>query len=191
MPPGIKIISKGVFMESRSDSNLTLFPVGIVHSEIKTPFLRADQDGITMEGHLEKVKQDIREMKHQVSQIIVFPELSDLLTGIDQYSHLVVLYWAHRVPEQNRSITQVHPMGRRENPKVGIFCTSSPVRPNPILTTVVKLVGQKENVLKVTGLDAVDQSPVLDIKPYVKDFYPREKTEIPDWMAQIIEEVHP
>lgn len=178
-------------MEFESDSKLALSPVGIVRSEIKTPFLKADHNGITMEGDLEKVKRDIREMKHRVSQIIVFPELSDLLTGIDQYSHLVLLYWAHRVPEQNRSITQVHPMGRRENPKVGIFCTSSPVRPNPILTTVVKLVAQEKNVLKVTGLDAVDQSPVLDIKPYVKDFYPRENIKIPDWMARIIEEVHP
>ncbi|MBI9093094.1 MAG: tRNA (N6-threonylcarbamoyladenosine(37)-N6)-methyltransferase TrmO [Desulfobacterium sp.] len=178
-------------MEFQSDSNLALFPVGLVSSEIKTPFLRADQNGIAMEGRLEKVKQDIQDMKHKVSLIIILPELSGLLTGIDQYSHLVILYWAHKVPEQNRAITQVHPMGRKENPKVGIFCTSSPVRPNPILTTVVKLVAQEGNVLKVTGLDAIDQSLVLDIKPYVKDFYPQEKTEIPDWMARIIAEVHP
>ena len=173
-----------------SGSNPALFPVGFVSNEIETPFLKADRNGITMEGRLEEIKQEVEALEHRISRIVIRPELADLLTGIDEYSHLVILYWAHKVPEENRSITRVHPMGRKENPKVGIFCTASPVRPNPILTTVVKLVSREENVLNVKGLDAVDQSPVLDIKPYFADFYPRKETRIPDWMARIIKEVH-
>lgn len=132
------------------------------------------------------MKQEVRKLKTKVSMIVLHPEFSDLLTGIDEYSHLVVLYWGHLVSGEDRSITRVHPMGRKEIPKKGIFCTASPLRPNPVLTTVVRLVKHEGNILNVAGLDAVDQSPVLDIKPYVKEFYPDEKTRIPKWMAQII-----
>ncbi len=170
----------------KTDLNATLYPVGLINNDIKTPFLNVRQNGIRMERTLEKVKQEVRDLKTKVSEIVLKPEFSDLLTGIDEYSHLVVLYWGHLVSSENRSITRVHPMGRKEIPKVGIFCTASPVRPNPILTTVVRLVKHEGNILKVTGLDAVDQSPVLDIKPYVKAFNPGEKTRIPKWMAQII-----
>ena len=174
----------------KTDSNPALFPVGLVSNEVKTPFLRSDKDGITMKGDIETVKQEVREIKTRLSRIVIHPEFSDLLTGIDEYSHLVILYWAHMVLRENRAVTMVHPMGKKQIPKVGVFCTASPARPNPILTTVVKLVAHKDNILEVTGLDAVDQSPVLDIKPYVEDFYPREKARIPEWMSQIIETVN-
>ncbi|MCG8550578.1 MAG: tRNA (N6-threonylcarbamoyladenosine(37)-N6)-methyltransferase TrmO [Desulfobacterales bacterium] len=170
----------------KTNSNPALYPVGLINSDIKTPFLKPGKNGIRMERTLEKVKQEVRDLKTKVSEIVLNPEFSDLLTGIDEYSHLVVLYWGHLVSGENRTITRVHPMGRKEIPKVGIFCTASPVRPNPILITIVRLVKHEGNTLKVTGLDAVDQSPVLDIKPYVKEFNPNEKTRIPKLMAQII-----
>jgi len=80
-------------------------------------------------------------------------------------------------------------MGRKEFPLVGIFSTCSPARPNPVLTTVVRLCGRKGNTLTVTGLDAVDGSPVVDIKPYVKDFYPQDRVLIPEWMQRLQREV--
>jgi len=168
----------------------TLTPVGIIRNSIKEPFLKADENGITMQNRLEAVKKHIKEIKQTRSRIIITPEHADLLSGIDHYSHLVVLYWAHQVPQENRSITQVHPMGRKEIPLVGIFCTVSPVRPNPILTTVVRLKEHRENILEVTGMDAVDKSPVIDIKPYVRDFYPKDPVQIPDWMARLVAEVN-
>jgi tRNA (Thr-GGU) A37 N-methylase len=76
-------------------------------------------------------------------------------------------------------------MGRKDLPEVGIFSTCSPARPNPVLTTVVRLVRRRDNVLEVTGLDAINGSPVIDIKPYVSEFYPREDIRIPAWMEQI------
>ena len=93
------------------------------------------------------------------------------------------------MPEKSRLLTQVHPMGRKENPRVGIFATCSPARPNPVLMTVVRLHGRKENVLQVSGLDAVDESPVIDIKPYVKEFYPQQEIRVPEWMERICREM--
>ena len=81
-------------------------------------------------------------------------------------------------------------MGRQELPLSGIFCTCSPARPNPVLMTVVRLYGRRKNVLQVSGLDAVDGSPVIDIKPYVKELYPQEDVFIPEWMQRIMREVN-
>ena len=172
-----------------TDSPITLSPVGIVHSPIKTPFLTSNGKGITSKRDPEKVRQHLKELDQTISRIEIDPALSGILDGIEDYSHLVILYWAHKVTRADRAITRVHPMGRKENPKVGIFSTGSPVRPNPILFTTVKLVAREENILSVTGLDAVDASPVLDIKPYVRAFYPKENTRIPDWMDRIIKAV--
>ena len=61
---------------------------------------------------------------------------------------------------------RIHPQGRKEIAKVGVFATRSPCRPNPIGVTVVKLIERRHNVLKVKGLDAVNNTPILDIKPY-------------------------
>ena len=80
-------------------------------------------------------------------------------------------------------------MGRKDYPIQGIFSTCSPARPNPVLMTVVRLIERKDNILVVTGLDAVNESPVIDIKPYVGRFYPDEDIRIPDWMQQIQQEV--
>lgn len=168
---------------------MILRPVGIIRNKIQNPFLAAADDGIKMQGTIDVIRAEIREMRREISEIVINENLMDILDGIDQYSHLVVLYWAHKVPEQSRALVKVHPMGRKEFPRVGIFGTCSPARPNPVLLSVVRLCGRTENVLQVTGLDAIDGSPVVDIKPYVKNFYPQEEVLIPDWMQRIQEEV--
>jgi tRNA-Thr(GGU) m(6)t(6)A37 methyltransferase TsaA len=166
-----------------------LRPVGIIRNNVKKPILVTRDDGIKMDGQLADAIKQYHETRHEVSKIIIHEKWIEIIDGIEEYSHLVVLYWAHKVPEQSRSITRVHPMGREELPKVGIFCTCSPARPNPLLMTVVKLCGRKKNILEVTGLDAVDSSPVIDIKPYVKEFYPQKEVIIPEWMKRILREV--
>ena len=108
---------------------------------------------------------------------------------IDAYSHVIILYWAHEVPEKGRRVTRVHPMGRKDIPKTGLYATCSPARPNPVLMSVVRLCEKNGNVLVVEGLDAINGSPVIDIKPYVKEWYPQEDVRIPKWMQQIIDEV--
>jgi tRNA (Thr-GGU) A37 N-methylase len=95
-----------------------------------------------------------------------------------------------KVPEESRSLTQVHPMGRKDTPLSGIFSTCSPARPNPVLTCVVQFCARKENVLQVKGLDAIDGSPVIDIKPYVNDFYPKNDVTVPSWMHKLCQEMN-
>ncbi|WP_449244883.1 tRNA (N6-threonylcarbamoyladenosine(37)-N6)-methyltransferase TrmO [Desulfobacca acetoxidans] len=169
--------------------SMMLQPVGVIKSKIKEPFLAATDDGIKMQGEIDAVRKKIRQAQEEISDIIINPHLLDILDGIEQYSHLIVLYWAHKVPEQGRSLVKVHPMGRKEFSQVGIFCTCSPARPNPVLMCVVKLCGRQENVLQVTGLDAIDGSPVVDIKPYVRRFYPEEEILIPEWMQRLHQEI--
>jgi tRNA (adenine37-N6)-methyltransferase len=169
--------------------DIRLQPVGIIRSPIKEPFLAAREDGITMQGQLENIRKHIQEVRRQVSEIVIKENLQDILEGLEKYSHIMVLYWAHKVPEPSRSLVKVHPMGRKEIPLVGIFSTCSPARPNPVLMSVVRLRQRKANVLEVMGLDAIDGSPVIDIKPYVKNFYPQEEVRIPDWMERIQKEV--
>jgi tRNA-Thr(GGU) m(6)t(6)A37 methyltransferase TsaA len=170
-------------------AGIVLRPVGVIKNKVERPFLIAGEDGLKMRESLEDTLETIHENSEAISNIVIDESLAGILDGIEEYSHLLILYWAHRVPEDGRSLTRVHPMGRRDIPQTGIFSTCSPARPNPVLTTVVRLNGRKGNVLEVSGLDAVDGSPVVDIKPYVRDFYPQDGVHIPEWMQQLQEEV--
>ncbi len=174
--------------QGETPSNLLLQPVGIIKSKIKAPFLLAGDDGINMQGDVADVRAELRKLDREIFEIVINADRVDLLDGVEDYSHLVVLYWAHKVPEKSRFLSRVHPMGRKEIPQVGIFSTCSPARPNPVLMTVVQLCGREGNVLQVTGLDAVDGSPVIDIKPYVKESYPQEQVRTPGWMESLLRE---
>lgn len=80
-------------------------------------------------------------------------------------------------------------MGRKEFPLTGIFATRSPARPNPVLVSVVRVLDRKGGVLKVAGLEAVDGSPVLDIKPHMAAYDTREKPKVAPWMEKIQQEL--
>lgn len=102
-----------------------------------------------------------------VSQIVVNPELADGLDGIEDYSHVQVIYWLNRIPGSERYDLKQHPhRGRKDYPLVGVFALRCPGRPNPIGLSAAAVVRREANVLHVRGLDALDGSPVLDIKPY-------------------------
>ena len=102
------------------------------------------------------------ETGHQT--IEVFPEYADGLLGIERVRELQVLYWMHRVSEADRGVLQAHPRGDSSKPGRGVFALRSPMRPNPIGSTVVALEKVDGARLTVSGLDAFDGSPVLDIK---------------------------
>jgi tRNA (adenine37-N6)-methyltransferase len=93
-----------------------------------------------------------------VSEPVIDPGLDDVLDGIDEFSHLMVLYWAHRSPASKRSVTRVHPLASKDFPLVGVISTHSPARPNSILVTIVRFISREGNVLKVAGLDAIEGS---------------------------------
>lgn len=180
---------KNASQESKGPVDMVLRSVGIIRSKMQEPVLAAHGDGIRMQGQVPAIRRKMRQMRTEVSEVVINEDLIDILEGIEQYSHLMVLYWAHKVPEQSRSLKKVHPMGRNEFPLVGIFCTCSPARPNPVLVSVVRLCRRKENVLEVTGLDAVDGSPVVDVKPYVRCSYPQDEIRTPEWMQRILKEI--
>jgi len=93
------------------------------------------------------------------------------------------------VPEERRGVLQVHPMGRKDMPKRGVFATCSPARPNPILLSPVRLVSRRRNVVVVRGLEAVDGSPVLDVKPYVRGYHVIDEAVVPQWMERLRQEM--
>jgi tRNA-Thr(GGU) m(6)t(6)A37 methyltransferase TsaA len=99
----------------------------------------------------------------QVSTITVFNEYIDGLEGLDNYKYLIILYWQDRA---ERDKLKVIPHGKRE--ERGVFSTRAPVRPNPIGFCLVELVTINGNNLTVKWLDALDGSPLLDIKPFWK-----------------------
>ena len=159
---------------------MQLRPVGVVRSNLKEPSLVAESGDL--EWHPKEGRQ---EWRTRVSELVIDSSLVGILDGIDDFSHLLVLYWAHLVPPEGRSLVKAHPMGRKDLPLVGIFATCSPARPNTILATVVRLLEHKENVLKVEGLDALDGSPIVDIKPYHSSYYARDGVKEADWMERI------
>jgi tRNA-Thr(GGU) m(6)t(6)A37 methyltransferase TsaA len=168
---------------------MVLRPVGIIHNAVQEPSLVAGGDGISMREGDGAGGAHIRSAREATSEIVLDESRIELLDGIEGYSHITVLYWGHKVPDEGRAVNRVHPMGRADIPSTGIFSTCSPARPNPVLATVVCLQARRGNVLEVTGLDAVDGSPLIDIKPYVPTQYPHADVRIPAWMDRLTKEI--
>lgn len=124
-----------------------------------------------------------------VSRIVIRPELEDALLGLDAWSHVQVLFWPHLVPEEVRgSKHRLHPRDDPANPLQGVLATRAQIRFNPILSTAVQLLEVKKNVMKVRGLDALDGTPVLDVKPYVPHFDSVADARVPDWILRAEDE---
>jgi len=168
---------------------MQLRAVGVVRSEIKTPILQAGESGIELREKMNKIRDYHQKIKNTISELVISPEWAELLEGIEGFSHILVLYWPHLIEPERRNLRRVHPMGRKDLPIQGIFATFSPARPNPILVSTVQLLERKGSVLKVKGLEAVDGSPIIDIKPYVQSYYGAENPTVPAWMVRIHREL--
>jgi tRNA-Thr(GGU) m(6)t(6)A37 methyltransferase TsaA len=118
------------------------------------------------------------------SRIIIDQEWAEGLEGLEEFSHIVVLFWLDR-PKTNETPLQVHPEAREDLPLVGVFATRAPVRPNPIGVTAVELLARDGNVLRVRGLDAYDGTPVLDIKPYLIRGDMKPGAAVPNWLQRL------
>ncbi|HKM41972.1 MAG TPA: tRNA (N6-threonylcarbamoyladenosine(37)-N6)-methyltransferase TrmO [Methanocorpusculum sp.] len=101
--------------------------------------------------------------KNLISRIIIDPVYAGGLEGLTAGQQIFVLCWFDR---SARDVIKVHPRGKMENPLTGVFNTRSPERPNPVSLTLVTIQEISDNVLTVSGLDALDNTPVIDIKPY-------------------------
>jgi tRNA-Thr(GGU) m(6)t(6)A37 methyltransferase TsaA len=124
---------------------MVLKPIGIIRSPI------AELDKAPRLGSESAVS----------GKLIVDEQYRDALLGLEKGSKIVILYWMHLA---QRDILQVHPRGDRTRPLRGVFSTRSPQRPNPISLDTVEITGIDDTVIDVIGLDAVDGTPLIDIK---------------------------
>ncbi|MFO7964126.1 MAG: tRNA (N6-threonylcarbamoyladenosine(37)-N6)-methyltransferase TrmO [Desulfobacterales bacterium] len=166
-------------------SHMRFDPVGEVHSAIKTPMLLAGRSDIELRERMKKIREYQKRIENTICELLIYTRFEELLDGIEGFSHILVLYWPHLIAPERRSLKKVHPMGRKDLPLQGIFATCSPARPNPVLVSAVPLLERHRNVLKVKGFEAVDKSPIIDIKPYVKPYYGADNPKIPEWMEKL------
>ena len=120
------------------------------------------------------------------SAIVLDEALADGLRGIEQFSHALVLFFMHEATFDAAADLVRRPRGREDMPETGIFAQRAKHRPNPIGVTAVRVVGRDGHILRVRGLDAIDGTPVLDIKPYVPAFDRRDDARLPEWMRRLM-----
>jgi len=138
-------------------------PIGVVRSEAKNP--------------VDEGWGDV------VSAIELAPWLAGALDGLEGFSHALIIAWLHQSPPPTGN--RRHPRGRDDLPAVGILAQRARHRPNPIAVTAVKVVEVGPTRLVVRGLDAIDGTPVLDIKPYFP-IYDRRDATTPSWVDELM-----
>ncbi len=138
-----------------------------------------------------KVRNSICKKKREgwesiISEIELAPKYAGALEGIEEYSHFLVLFWLSRVPPGARGKKlKIHPRSRPDLPLVGFFATRTQYRPNPIGLTQVQFLNRKGNVLTVKGLDALNGTPVLDIKPISPRTEMPSRFRVPEWYLRL------
>ena len=126
----------------------------------------------------------------QVEAVISLDEVrfgEDAVAGLDAFSHLVVVFQFHLVDEAAVQSGARHPRGNAEWPKVGMFAQRAKMRPNRLGVSSCRLLAVEGLDLQVRGLDAVDGTPVLDVKPYMLEFEPpTAEVREPAWVRQLM-----
>lgn len=110
----------------------------------------------------------------------------DALAGIEGFSHAEIIFYFHLVDEQKIELSARHPRNNLNWPKVGIFAQRGKNRPNRLGVIVVRVIKREGTRLTVRGLDAVDGTSVLDIKPVMREFLPREEVSQPAWADELM-----
>ena len=113
---------------------------------------------------------------------------ADALLGLDAFSHLVVVYAFHLADAGVTEFKSRHPRGNAAWPKVGIFAQRGKDRPNHLGVSTCGIEKLEGSVVHVRGLDAIDGTPVLDIKPYMRGFEPRSAIREPEWAREIMQD---
>lgn len=130
-------------------NQVTLQPIGIIHTPYKTDEYAPRQAANS----------------HDIGEVVVNPKLAGGLDGIESFRYLILIFGFHLV-----SVTgKLKVRSWRDGVERGVFATRSPHRPNPLGLSVVKLLRREGNRLFVEGVDMLDGTPLLDIKPYFKD----------------------
>ena len=149
----------------RQDKNgtITIKPLGKARNSVSKPMLPGWKDVVT--------------------EIVIDKTYTDGLDGIEDYSHVIVIYWMDKEEECH---LKHHPQGKEDVPFVGIFACRCPQRPNRIAISTVELLSRDGNSLKVKGLDIVNSTPILDIKPYTPQYDEIENAKVPNWVNKLV-----
>jgi len=147
-------------------SAISLQPIGVVRNDVKEP---KDEDWGSV-----------------VSQIRLDPALADGLLELQHFSHAVVVFLMHEARFDPATHLARHPRDREDLPLVGIFAQRARHRPNPIGITTVRIERLERGTLIVRGLDAIDGTPVLDVKPHVPVFDAPARPRVPEWMDRLM-----
>ena len=140
-------------------------------------------------GHVKNARKDLSDDQWGgvISEIHLASHLSpESLAGLETFSHVEILFFFHKVEKKDVIWQAEHPRENPDWPRVGIFAQRKKARPNPIGSTVAEVVTVKGSVLTVRGLDAIDGTPILDIKPYLSGFAPRSTVREPQWSHEIM-----
>jgi len=120
----------------------------------------------------------------ELARVRIFPEFCAGLQSLERFSHIIFLYWFHlRDTKEERNVLQVIPRSHLGAPRVGVFSSRSPSRPNPMGLCVTKLVKLQDCTLQVRGLDASKSSPIVDIKPYIPRADSVPDARVPEWTS--------
>jgi len=115
--------------------------------------------------------------------IDIFDNFTDALLGLDGFSHIVVLFWFDQNDtSEKRRVLQVHPRKDPRNPLTGVFATHSPQRPNLIGFTVCKIISIHGGSIEIEDIDALNGSPVIDLKCYIPGSVGEKDVCLPDWV---------
>jgi len=136
--------------------------------------------------HRESKEEDIRN-RSLISKIVIRRELVKALEGIEGFSHIYIIFFMHKVAEEEKRTLKAHPRGRTDLPLLGILTPRNSLRPNPIGLTLVELLERRNNVLFVRGLDAFDGTPVLDVKG-ADSWDMAANARVPEWRKKLEEE---
>ncbi len=118
-----------------------------------------------------------------VTDLAMYEEYEEALEGLEDYSHLIVIYWMHEVTTCD--IRKV-PQGKvGDVPEVGIFACRCPQRPNPIGITTTQISSIKGNCVTVKGLDVIRNTPIFDIKPYTPQYDAVQDVKVPEWVNKL------
>ena len=109
------------------------------------------------------------------------------LKGINEFSHLEIIFYFDKVSDDKIQYEARHPRNNKDYPEVGIFAQRGKNRPNKLGVTIVELVEVNKRGLKVKGLDAIDGTPIIDIKPVMKEFLPKGEVSQPSWSTSLME----
>ncbi|MBI5858983.1 MAG: tRNA (N6-threonylcarbamoyladenosine(37)-N6)-methyltransferase TrmO [Sphingobacteriales bacterium] len=111
----------------------------------------------------------------------------DAFNGIDEFSHLEIIFYFDKA-DKSKAVYKFHPRGNKNWPEVGIFAQRKKDRPNSIGLTIAELIKREGNKIWVRNLDAIDGTPILDIKPVLKEFLPAGEIKQPQWSHELMKD---